>query len=232
MSQEKMIEIIKKAIADADFRARLAENPGDILKDYDLSPQDIEIIRQGMGGEALDALSAMLDERISRARLPMDDLMNAFEGLTQDASEILHEPGSIPDPQSEAADDLLPFPESETGDLGDSYDPAKQYVGVQLEHGEVLVDDDWNEPPAESKMEGLDDDDVIDRPEPMEGEFEPISPFDDQAPAELESETSDVESLRRQTEIDHMDQETRSASSVVDEDDLDSTEDEFVKNIK
>ncbi|MCJ7624765.1 MAG: Os1348 family NHLP clan protein [Anaerolineaceae bacterium] len=248
MSQEKMIEIIKKAIADAGFRARLAKDPEEILKDYDLSPQDIETIRQGLGGEALDTLSAMLDRRVSRARLPVDDLLDAFDGIAQDAHEILSEPGSIAEPSgseiavstplptpgapSTIADDLTPFTERESGGFGNTYDPGKQYVGVQLEHGEVLMDDDWNEPPAESKLEGLNDDDVIDRPEHVEGEFASISPFDDQTSSEPGDAASDDVNLGLQMEIDHSDQEERSLSSISDEDDQNSTQDNLVNNIK
>ena len=83
MSQEKMVEIIKRAVTDANFRALLAKDPHRALSAYELTQDEVETIRQSLAEDQVDPNASAVEERTSRASIPLADLF----GLLGEASE-------------------------------------------------------------------------------------------------------------------------------------------------
>ena len=66
MSQEVVQQIIGKAATDSEFRKLLLENPGEALKDHDLTDDEKDALKN-MSQEGLDQFAGDLDERISKS---------------------------------------------------------------------------------------------------------------------------------------------------------------------
>ena len=70
MSQEAVIQVITKAVIDADFRKQLLTQPTAALFDYDLTEAE-RITMSKMKPEAFDNLESNLEERVSKVSLAM-----------------------------------------------------------------------------------------------------------------------------------------------------------------
>ena len=67
-TQKEIHELIGRAVADADFRARLVEDPEKTVKDagFELTEEQLASLKQA----DLKGLSADLDERLSKTVQP------------------------------------------------------------------------------------------------------------------------------------------------------------------
>jgi hypothetical protein len=63
MSQQDLETIIDKAMTDEQFRTQLIADPGEALKDYDISEDEIKQLAASMGDEFAGALETRLSKR-------------------------------------------------------------------------------------------------------------------------------------------------------------------------
>ncbi|MCJ7624764.1 MAG: hypothetical protein MUO76_14785 [Anaerolineaceae bacterium] len=96
MSQEKMVEIIKRAVADGNFRSLLATDPQRALSEYELTQDEVETIRQSLAGDQFDTNASAVEERTSRASIPLAEMLGLL-GDIPGSAESIHEPAPAPD---------------------------------------------------------------------------------------------------------------------------------------
>jgi hypothetical protein len=66
MSQETVIEVIRKALVDEKFRSQLFSDPGAALSGYDLTEEERASL-SALEEEAFDAFASEIEERVSKA---------------------------------------------------------------------------------------------------------------------------------------------------------------------
>ena len=89
MSEEHLIEIIGRAMVESDFRALLIKEPEAAVKDYDLTEEEMVLLRD-FKPEVLESLSNELEQRISRTGLSMDMFEDFIEPFSN-ASKARHD---------------------------------------------------------------------------------------------------------------------------------------------
>jgi hypothetical protein len=70
MSEEQLIEVISRAVVEAEFRTLLINEPEKALEGFDLSAEEIELLKN-IELATIESVSNELEERVSRAGLPL-----------------------------------------------------------------------------------------------------------------------------------------------------------------
>jgi hypothetical protein len=84
MSQEKVIEVIQKALMDEDFRKQLLNQPAEALKGYELTGEETQAL-SGIKKETFDAFASQVEERISKSGLS-PNMLGKEPAIFQDPS--------------------------------------------------------------------------------------------------------------------------------------------------
>jgi len=66
MSQETVVEVITKALVDAEFRSQLFADPGAALSGYDLTEEERASL-SALQEDAFGAFASEIEERVSKA---------------------------------------------------------------------------------------------------------------------------------------------------------------------
>jgi hypothetical protein len=66
MSQEQLIEVVGRAVVDAEFRASLVSEPESAVKEYDLTEEELASLKN-IKPEVFGSIGSELEERVSRA---------------------------------------------------------------------------------------------------------------------------------------------------------------------
>ena len=94
MSQEKMEEIIKRAISDEGFRTQLVTDPQKVLAEFELTQEEMKAIHEGLAGDQFDAVASTVEERTSRASIPLAEMLGLVGDIPESAEGILEPDGS------------------------------------------------------------------------------------------------------------------------------------------
>lgn len=68
MSEEQLIEVVGRAVVDAEFRALLISEPESAVKEYDLTEDELASLKN-IKPEVFESIGSELEERVSRAGL-------------------------------------------------------------------------------------------------------------------------------------------------------------------
>lgn len=66
MSEEQLIEVVGRAVVEAEFRTLLGSDPEKAVEGYDLTAEEIELLKS-IESELIESISSELEERVSRA---------------------------------------------------------------------------------------------------------------------------------------------------------------------
>ncbi len=79
MSLESVKQIVGHAMLDAEFRKKLFENPAEALKGYELTEQELALLKD-LPQENFESAAGELSERISRAGIIFKPETKPFPG--------------------------------------------------------------------------------------------------------------------------------------------------------
>jgi len=119
MSAENVRKVIARAVSDGSFRERLFHSPDEAFSGYDLTEQERSSILAGLSKEGFDTLSSDLGDRVSRAGVRLDEIVDGIVGMLN-VDNVSCSPIPIPRPEGEEREigvlpDPLPRPEGEIG---------------------------------------------------------------------------------------------------------------------
>jgi hypothetical protein len=99
MSQKSVSQIIGRALVERAFRRSLEANPAKALAGYDLTADELSLIRSSLQTGKTSGPAGDLEPRVSRARLPLDALSGLMDSISAHAD---NSPGLATTPVSGA----------------------------------------------------------------------------------------------------------------------------------
>ena len=88
MSQKSVSQIIGRALSDRAFRRLLQANPAKALAGYDLTADEVELVRSSLQTGRTSGPAGDLEPRVSRARLPLDALSGLMDSIAPDSQDV------------------------------------------------------------------------------------------------------------------------------------------------